>query len=46
MATHGPAVFTEHNEDARNRTGAYPHIDRLFHIQGGGAPWSMRIKER
>lgn len=42
-ATHGLAVFAEHTEDARNRPGAHPNIDRLFEIQGGGASFSMRL---
>lgn len=45
-ATHGLAVFAEHTEDARNRPGAHPNIDRLFEIQGGGAPLAMRLEER
>jgi hypothetical protein len=45
-ATHGLAVFAEHTEDARNRPGAHPNIDRLFEIQGGGAPLTMRLEER
>ncbi|SMX51208.1 DUF2322 family protein [Actibacterium lipolyticum] len=42
-ATHGLAVFAEHTEDARNRPGAHPNIDRLFEIQGGGASLTMRL---
>lgn len=42
-ATHGLAVFAEHTEDARNRPGAHPNIDRLFEIQGGGASLNMRL---
>ncbi|WP_226553720.1 DUF2322 family protein [Celeribacter naphthalenivorans] len=42
-AAHGLAVFAEHTEDARNRPGAHPNIDRLFEIQGGGAPLTMRL---
>lgn len=45
-ATHGLAVFAEHTEDARNRPGAHPNIDRLFEIHGGGAPLTMRLEER
>lgn len=29
-AQHGLAVFAEHTEDARNRPGAHPNIDRLL----------------
>lgn len=42
-ATHGLAVFAEHTEDARNRPGAHPNIDRLFEIQGGGGSLDMRL---
>ena len=42
-ATHGLAVFAEHTEDARNRPGAHPNIDRLLEIQGGGAPLTIRL---
>ena len=45
-ATHGLAVFAEHTEDARNRPGAHPNIDRLLEIQSGGAPLTMRLVER
>ena len=42
-ATHGLAIFAQHTEDARNRPGAHPNIDRLFEIEGGGAPLNMRL---
>lgn len=45
-ATHGLAVFAEHTEDARNRPGAHPNIERLLQIQGGGAPLTMRLVEQ
>jgi len=45
-ATHGLAVFAEHTEDARNRPGAHPNIERLLEIQGGGAPLTMRLVEQ
>lgn len=45
-ATHGLAVFAEHTEDARNRPGAHPNIDRLFEIQAGGASLKMRLIEK
>lgn len=45
-ATHGLAVFAEHTEDARNRPGAHPNIDRLFEIQGGGASLNIRLVEQ
>ncbi|EQB07649.1 MAG: hypothetical protein K0R64_2486 [Novosphingobium lindaniclasticum] len=31
----GLALFAEHVEDARNRPGAHPNIDRLFEIAAG-----------
>ncbi|WP_434290801.1 DUF2322 family protein [Celeribacter sp. SCSIO 80788] len=42
-AAHGLAVFAEHTEDARNRPGAHPNIDRLFEIQNGAASLTMRL---
>ncbi len=45
-ATHGLAVFAEHTEDAQNRPGAHPNIDRLFDIQSGGEALTMRIVQR
>lgn len=45
-ATHGLAVFAEHTEDARDRPGAHPNIDRLFEIQGGGASLNMRLVDQ
>lgn len=45
-ATHGLAVFAEHTEDARNRPGAHPNIDRLFAIAEGGAPVTMKLVPR
>ena len=34
-AEHGIAVFAEHSEDAKNRPGAHPNIDRLIEVRGG-----------
>lgn len=45
-ATRGLAVFAEHTEDARNRPGAHPNIDRLFEIQAGGASLNMRLVKK
>lgn len=42
-ATHGLAVFAEHTEDARNRPGAHPNIDRLLEIAAGATPLSIVI---
>lgn len=44
-AAHGLAVFAEHTEDARNRPGAHPNIDRLLEIVGGGASLSIRLQQ-
>ena len=41
-AMHGLEVFAEHTEDAKNRPGAHPNIDRLLEI-AGGAP-ALRIE--
>lgn len=35
-AEHGLAVFGEHTDDARNRPGAHPNVDRLLDIVSGG----------
>lgn len=45
-AAHGLDVFAEHTEDAKNRPGAHPNIDRLIDIIGGGAPLSIQITAR
>ncbi|RPE67368.1 hypothetical protein EDD53_1775 [Pacificibacter maritimus] len=42
-ATHGLAVFGEHTEDAKNRPGAHPNIDRLFEIVSGAEALTIRI---
>lgn len=42
-AEHGLAVFGEHTEDARNRPGAHPNVDRLIEIAGGGPPLSIEL---
>jgi hypothetical protein len=37
-AAHGMEVFAEHTQDAKNRPGAHPNIDRLLDIvEGSGA---------
>jgi hypothetical protein len=41
-AAHGLEVFAEHTEDARNRPGAHPNIDRLFAILDDGAALEIR----
>lgn len=45
-AAHGLEVFAEHTEDARNRPGAHPNIDRLFSIVDGGPALAMRLIKR
>lgn len=42
-AEHGLAVFGEHTQDARNRPGAHPNIDRLLDIAAGGAPLGIEV---
>jgi len=42
-AEHGLAVFGEHTEDARNRPGAHPNIDRLLAIAAGGEALTVDI---
>lgn len=32
-ATHGFAIFAEPTEDARDRSGAHPNLDRLFEVK-------------
>lgn len=44
-AAHGLAVFAEHTDDARNRPGAHPNIDRLFAIVEGGDALTIRVVE-
>ncbi|MDB5421339.1 MAG: hypothetical protein JWR59_1286 [Brevundimonas sp.] len=44
-AAHGLEVFGEHTEDAKNRPGAHPNIDRLFDILNGAPALSInRVK--
>ncbi|MDF3414657.1 DUF2322 family protein [Sulfitobacter sp. M57] len=43
-AAHGLALFAEHTEDAKNRPGAHPNIDRLFRVVEGGAAFGIRVK--
>ncbi|MFA7585519.1 MAG: DUF2322 family protein [Novosphingobium sp.] len=42
-AEHGLHVFGEHTDDARNRPGAHPNIDRLLDIAAGSAPLTIAI---
>lgn len=42
-AEHGLVVFAEHTEDARNRPGAHPNVDRLLAIAAGDAPMHIEI---
>ena len=42
-AEHGLAVFGEHTEDARNRPGAHPNIDRLLAIAAGETPLQIEV---
>ncbi|WP_369059463.1 DUF2322 family protein [Caulobacter sp. 73W] len=42
-AEHGLLVFGEHTDDARNRPGAHPNVDRLIAIADGGAPLTIDV---
>lgn len=42
-AEHGLVVFAEHTEDARNRPGAHPNIDRLLAIAAGETPLNIEV---
>lgn len=42
-AKHGLLVFAEHTEDARNRPGAHPNVDRLLAIAAGAAPLTIEV---
>ncbi len=42
-AIHGLSVFAEHTEDAKNRPGAHPNIDRLIEIAAGSKPLKVKI---
>ena len=42
-ATHGLGIFAEHTQDAKNRPGAHPNIDRLLDIIGGAVPLSIQL---
>ena len=41
----GLALFAENTEDAKNRPGAHPNIDRLLEIVEGGAALNIQITE-
>ena len=43
-AEHGLAVFAEHTEDAKNRPGAHPNIDRLFDVIDQSAVLKIQIR--
>ena len=42
-ALHGLEVFAEHTEDAKNRPGAHPNIDRLLEILGNGIALNIQV---
>jgi hypothetical protein len=42
-AAHGVAVFGEHSDDAKNRPGAHPNIDRLLDIIAGDEPLTILV---
>lgn len=45
-ASHALEIFAEHTEDARNRPGAHPNIDRLLDIIGGSTPLNIQLIAR
>ena len=42
-AEYGLALFAEHTDDARNRPGVHPNVDRLLMIASGGAPLDIEV---
>ena len=42
-ALHGLEVFAEHTEDAKNRPGAHPNIDRLLEIISNGIALNIQV---
>ncbi len=42
-ALHGLEVFAEHTEDAKNRPGAHPNIDRLLEILENGTALNIQV---
>lgn len=45
-AEHGLLIFGEHTQDARNRPGAHPNIDRLLAIAAGGPGLTIEVEAR
>lgn len=43
-AEHGLAIFAEHTEDAKNRPGAHPNIDRLFNVIDQNTVLAIQIR--
>ena len=43
-AAHALLVFAEHTEDAKNRPGAHPNIDRLIEITEGAATLEIQLQ--
>ncbi|NVO28965.1 DUF2322 family protein [Donghicola sp. C2-DW-16] len=39
----GLSIFAEHTEDAKNRPGAHPNIDRLVAIIEGASPLQLKV---
>lgn len=42
-AAHGLDVFGEHTQDARNRPGAHPNVDRLLEIVAGAPALTIEV---
>ena len=44
-ARKGLEIFAEHTEDAKNRPGAHPNIDRLLEVIATGQGYTVRFEE-
>ena len=44
-AKEGLEIFAEHTEDAKNRPGAHPNIDRLLEVIATGQGYTVRFEE-
>lgn len=42
-ARKGVEIFAEHSEDAKDRPGAHPNIDRLFDVIAAGDVLTLRL---
>lgn len=44
-AKEGLEIFAEHTEDAKNRPGAHPNIDRLLEVIATGQGYTVRFEQ-